>query len=49
MEPVTLARLLLVTVKAGCSNASIAVCFEHDMSGVSCLVSQHLFALEENS
>ena len=49
MEPVTLARLLLVIVRVGCSNASVAVCFEHDMSGVSCLVSQHLFALEENS
>ena len=49
MEPVTLARLLLVIVKVGCSNASAAAFFEHDMSGVSCLVSQHLFALEENS
>ena len=49
MEPVILARLLLVIVMVGCSNASAAVCFEHDMSGVSFLVSQHLFALEENS
>ena len=49
MEPVTLARLLLVIVMVGCSNASAAVCFEHDISGVSCLVGQHLFVLEENS
>ena len=49
MEPVTLVRLLLVPVRVGCSNASAAGCFEHDTSGVSVLVSEHLFVLEENS
>ena len=49
MEPVTLARLPLVIVRVGCSNESAVACLEHDMSGVSCLVSQHLFVLEENS
>ena len=49
MEPVTLARLLLVIVRVGCCNESAAACLEQDMSGVSGLVDQHLFVLEENS
>ena len=49
MEPVTLARLLLVSVRVSCSSASAAACLDHGMSGVSCLVGQHLFVLEENS
>jgi hypothetical protein len=49
MEPVFLARLPLASARVSCFNASVAVCFEPDVSGVSCLVSQHLFALEENS
>jgi hypothetical protein len=49
MEPVALVRLLLVNVRVGCCNASAAVCSNHAASGVSCLVGQHLFVLEENS
>jgi hypothetical protein len=49
MEPVALARLLLVIVRVGCCSESAAVCLEHAASGVSCLVGQHLFVLEENS
>ena len=49
MEPVFLARLPLASVRVGCFNESVAACLDHDVSGVSCLVSQHLFVLEENS
>ena len=49
MEPVALARLLLVIVKAFCYNVSAADCLEHAASGASCLAGQHLFTLVENS
>ena len=48
MEPVILARLSFTMVRIVCCSASAANCLELVVGGVSCLVRQHLFLLEEN-
>ena len=48
MEPVTLVRLLGASVTAGCFSASVAAGCDRDVPGVSRLVCQHQFELEDD-